>query len=420
MANWPSFLSTGTMRHFHIAVARTAAIQFTCMGLGTLVSIFITRALGVEARGALTWLIAFASCGSVLSLLGMGQTSKKYIAHHPEQFTLYAALSACVLAIGISVMLPLLYVIAEHAPVALQYREAFWVALALIPCIAISNLLNDMLVALGKPLHSNILLIVEKSGAAFLNIILLYFACVSPLTIISAYVAIMALKLCFGLQFIRPNVHALPARSALMDCFKNIRSDLVSCYASNLASFYASLCLTLALGTLSSSHELGYFAVCKLIVENILMVPLAIAMFTLPQLAKQTTPETYHHTRNHILALTVAIMLGFALPLYLWSDTLMQFLFGSEFTAAGQPLRLMIVGMIAHGTFAVCNQIVSAKAKASSFMIAPLSIAGIMTLLIVMQQDALSANNAAVIYSVAYSVGMLIASLIVFRKTTQD
>ena len=288
-----------------------------------------------------------------------------------------------------------------HAP------KAFKMVLFLLPALAVSLVCNEMLLGMRHTMHSNMLVVIEKGVNAILNIGLLFFAAVTPLGIVATFTASIACRIAASFYYLKPHLKHLPSPAELWAGFLEMRTTIFSAYISSMSTYFAGMCLTFALGIFSSAKELGYFAVAKLIVDNILVLPLTMASLTLPHLANQASEERYQKTKHSIMVMTIAVMLCSATPLYLFSGPVIRFLFSAQFAPAADCLHIIVLGMIANGIVMVFNQIIATQPKEYLYMLSPISIAACMALLLFLFHDNLSAVTSAYIYCISYWIGVM-------------
>ena len=394
--------------HYHLAVVRTTLIQLMMLGATAVVSIFVSRALGPEGRGLSSWMIAFASCGSICTVVGMAQTSKKFISRAPLKLPVCAVINILMLSVSQLILLPLFLRYGSAAPIPQHAPDAFSAALVLIPGLAISLVCNDMLLGLSRSLHSNILLVIEKTINLTLNIGLLFFSQITPVAIVTTYAIAIACRIAVSFYYLRPHFRHLPSLADVKEGFREIRHTIVSAYISSMAAYFAGMCLTFSLGLFSSAKELGYFAVSKLIVDNILVIPLTMASLTLPHLTNQKSEELYQKTKHNIIIMVVVVMLSTTTPLYFFSEAVIRFLFGASFLPASDCLHIIVLGMLANGIVMVFNQIIATQPKEYLYMLSPLAIATCMGLLVYCFHSNLSALTGAYIYCISYWMGVLV------------
>ena len=396
--------------HYHLAIVRTTLVQLLMLGATAIVSIFVSRALGPEGRGLSSWMIAFASFGSICTVVGMAQTCKKFIAKNPLQLPVCAVINIIMLTLSQLLLLPLFYYYGSIAPMSQHAPDAFRATLLLIPGLAISLICNDMLLGLSRSLHSNILLVIEKVINLTLNVGLLLFWHVTPLAIVTTYTIAITCRIAVSFYYLRPYFKHIPSMQDIRAGFREMRHTIISSYISSVAAYFAGMCLTFALGIFSPASELGYFAVSKLIVDNITVIPLTMASLTLPHLTNQKSEELYQKTKRNIILMVIIIMTCTSVPLYLFSELVIRFLFGVRFMPASDCLHIIVLGMLANGIVMVFNQIIATQPKEYLYMLSPLAIASCMALLVYCFRHNLSAVTSAYIYCISYWMGVLVCA----------
>lgn len=409
------------MASFHQAVARTIVIQIGMLAFSTVVSVLISRALGVDNRGIVSWMLAYSGFGSICVTLGMGQAVKKYIAKLPHHAPAFIAVDLIILAISLLLFLPLLYYYGISAPIARHNPVIFLLALLLVPYLAFAGILNEILIGLGKSLHFNLLYVIEKCVNMALNISLLAFGWVYPLVVVATYMTAIFFRLVVGIGFIRPYIRRPPTRQELWEAFRIMRKLIFSSYFSNLTMYYCSILLTIVMGIMATSKELGYFSIAKFVTDQALMLPGTLASFTLPQLAKEKTLAGQKRAKEHILMLTLAMLLVLALPLFFFPATITRLLFGEAFMPAAPCLHILAIGMIASGMIGVANSIIASQHQERLLMLNSGTLVLCITLFTLLFHNDLTAVTASYIHSGAHIIGMIVAlGIVVYTRNSTE
>lgn len=407
------------MAPFHAAVARTIMTQLGILAFSTVMSVLISRTLGVDNRGIMSWMFAYSGFGSIFVALGMGQAIKKYIVIMPHHTSAFILVDVILLIISLLLFLPALYYYGLSAPIARQNSGLFLLALLFIPYLAFSGILNEILIGLQKNLHFNLLLLTEKITQLILNLALLAFGWVTPTAVVACYMIAVLCRVIAGIGFIRPYIRGLPSRRELWDAFLVMRKLIFSSYFSNLAMCYCGSLLTIVMGMTTTSTELGYFSIAKFVTDQALMLPGTLATFTLPQLAKEQTAEGRKKTKQHIIMLTLVMLLALALPMFIFPAFIIHLLFGQAFMPAAPCLHILAIGMIASGIIGVANSIIASQHQERLLMLNSGALALCITLFALLFSHDLNAVTASYIHSGAYVIGMIVALAIIIRTSKQ-
>jgi O-antigen/teichoic acid export membrane protein len=140
-----------------------------------------------------------------------------------------------------------------------------------------------------------------------------------------------------------------------------------------------------------------------------LILPNALAAFVLPHLSKNHTAKKYKQTVWQILLFAFAITALAALPMLVFPETIIHILFGTAFAPAADCLPILALGMISAGMVIVANPIMASRRQEKRLMINSGILAACMALLTYMFRNDLTALNAAYIFSISYTIGMLIS-----------
>ena len=398
---------------FHKMVAHTIFIQMGMMVITTIISIFLSRALGLEGRGVVSWMIAFSNFGSICVVLGLGAALKKYMIKMPENSSGLIASGLIAIIASLIFFLPIFYYYGSITQMAREHHTIFLYALLMIPLLAFSNLFNEILVGLGRGLHYNILYIIEKITNSSLNIALLIWGMVFPVAVMAVYMCAVILRLSAGVKFLRPHILHLPKLAELRSNYRIMRPLIVSSYFSNLTMFFANSWLTIALGLMSSSKELGYFAVAKTLTDAGLMFPSALATFILPQMEKEKECKRTR-TVTHILIFAFALIFLIALPMFLFPQFIIHLLFGTAFMHAADCLPVLAIGMISAGIILVTNPIIASHHREHRLIINSSLLAICIAALTMLYRGSLDAILASYIYAFSYMLGMIISLFILY------
>jgi len=382
----------------------------------TIVSILLSRELGAEGRGVVSWMMAFAGFGAVCVVLGLGAALKKYVVKMPERTSGFISSSIIVVLLSLLVFMPILYFGGQMMPIVKAHQSLFICALVMIPYLAFSNLFNEALIGLGHGLHYNKLYIIEKGINIILNISLLALAFVQPVPVMAAYMFAVLCRFAVSIKFMRPHIKQRPTCAEFWGNFGVMRKLVFSSYFGNLAMYFAGSWLTIALGLMSNTKELGYFVIAKTLTDAGLMFPTALAAFVLPQLAKENEQAARERTIKYILIFAFALVCLIALPMFLFPHFIINLLFGSAFISAASCLPVLAAGMVFAGVILVVNPIIASHHKEHRVMINSGILAFSIVLLTFVFKGSLNAITASYIYTAAYMLGLVVSLILVFMQ----
>ncbi len=405
---------------FHATVAGTFITHFGMMLFSVLVSVLITRKLDVEGRGIVSWIMAYSGFGMIFVVLGIGQASKKYITQMPNQTSVFIFLDLIMLGASMLFFMPLFYIYGLHSSLAQQNHEVFLLGLMMVPYLAISSLISDVLIGLGKSLHYNVLHIIEKSMIVILSLLLILGDWVYPVTVIAMGVIALLLRIAIGTGYIKPYIHGVPSWKDLKEAFHLMRKLILSTYFCSVASYYTSALLTIVLGAAVSARELGYYSIARFVVDTMQILPGSLGVYTIPFLVKETTKLGYEKTKRQILILTSICVVGIAIPSLIFPQLIISVLFGESFLPASKCVQIMAIGMMAFGITSVCIPIIVAHHKETFIVICYLVPALSATLFTLLFRHELDAVMASCIYSMTYLIGMILPLGTVIRLRWSD
>jgi len=410
-----NLISGKNISSFHHMVFTTMVVQVVMMLVSMISTILVSRTLGADGRGVLSWMGAFAGVGTTCVVLGIGTASKKYLVKMPAQTPVFILLDLIILGASLFFFLPILYYCGLLSPIAQHNYSIFLLALFMIFPLALSSLLNDILIGLGRGLHYNKLHILEKSANVSLNLGLLGIGKVSPKMMIITNMSSVILRLTVGSRYIRPYIHAFPPGAQLWEAFHVMRRLIFSSYFCNMVMYYSGVLLTIVMGLDGATSEIGYYSVAKALADSALMLPGAVATYSLPKLAQEATPEGHRRAKWHIIKLGLFTMLLIAPPAFFLPGFIVYITFGHAFMPAAQCLHIMAAGMVACGMMSLANTIIASQHREQLLTVSATALALCMTTLTFLYRHHLDAVTASYIYSATYLIGMAVSLTIALR-----
>lgn len=385
----------------------TFGVQVALLLGSTLVSIFMTRALGAADRGAVSWVMQYAALGISVALLGVPLAAKKYTAQQPANAPSILMLSSLML-LGCSVLVALaFYASARNMPVAVAHPTLFALALVLVPLGCFAALHNNVFLGLNQERYFHRTLLLEKGGFIGFSALLLLLSHVTALWAVTVSVLASVLRTLLALWWLPSVRGGHVTRAVCVQMLRSMWRMMVSGYVSNLALLFSQSALLLALGTVASMREVGYFAVAKLLVDMVQLVPLTVGTYATQYLMSQPDEVRYSKARAHALLLGVgctalAVMVLVALP-----QTIIMLLFGDDFAPAAILLPYLALGMVGYACMLVMQTIIVAHGREHLQIAAPVAMAVLMMAYILWAGGDLSALSAAQAYSVLMLLGGL-------------
>jgi O-antigen/teichoic acid export membrane protein len=397
------------MFSFHRMVAGTLLTHGFLLIFSTLASILVTRALGTQGRGTIAWIMAYIGFGVTFAILGIGAASKKYVAKAHDQAPVFIVLNFIILSFSSLFFMPVFYFYGASSPVAQQNPLLFLLGIVMIPLMALSGLLTEIMVGLDKGLHYNVVCTAEKIFYVILSLILVASGHISPITLFLAFAAGVVCRLTISIIYIKPHMRYFPSIAQMRAAFRSMRTLVFTSYFSNLAMNYTSGLLTIVLGLVVTTRELGYYSTARFVVDTSHMFPATVALYTLPRLLQEKTQQGFVRTIRHILSLTFLGTAVIAVILYFFSDLIVAIVFGPDFMPAAECMKIMGIGMVAFGITSVCQAIITGHHQEMWVPVSAGALALATTVLTLLYRDQLSAVSASWIYSGTQIIGMLVA-----------
>ena len=397
------FADWANISPFHRAVVGTLITQGCILVFSSVISIIITRYLGASGRGISSWAMSYSVMWVNFIMLGTGVASKKYINIIPEMTNSIIVFDLLLMGIGLVIGMPIFYHFANIYPIFLQNRNIYVMSLLLVPAMCATNILSDLIVGLGKTLHYNKLLVIERGTNVGLNALVLLVGLTSPLTFMLTYFIAIICRICISATYIIPHIHRFPKWNELVLTFKTMYKLIFSAYYCNLMNYFTGTIILLTLGTTSTAKDIGYYITPGFIIGNLLMLPSTLAMYLLPQMAKERKQHGKTVTKWYLILTFIFIFMTLvAILTYVFSDFMIYFLFGKEFMQSAQCLRIMTVGMVSIGLINVGQAIISSQHKEWLIILDQTAAAICMAILVFHYRHSLNAINAAYIYSATY------------------
>lgn len=395
-------------KSYHRMVLGTIITRYSLSALFMIVSVLISRALGVEGRGALSWMVAYSGIGMTFASLGVGRVLRKYIPRYPEKAPIFSVMGLLLCLFGIIVVSPFLYEYGNSLAITQEYHYSYLLLFLLWPLWVIGNLQGEALIAFKKGLHFNVIFIVEKCTYALLCTILLFMSGISPASVLGVYIIAGLLKTAMGFAYLKPQVHYRPSFRELKNVFCMSHKLITSSYITQIMGYYSSAVLTVLLGAAISPMELGYFSTARLLTDSILFVPSTMAAFALPQFSQKQEPDDYQRLKKRMLILSALATLLPAVFMFIFPSSIIHILFGKAFLPAGHCLRIMSVGMVAIGIIGMAQSIIISGKNELILMASTGMQLLCITALMFLFGDRMDAITASYIYSATYVITMIV------------
>lgn len=334
-------------------------------------SVMMTRALGIEGRGVMSWILYFNVLGTSLAQLGMSQTGRRFVAEKPKHADDLTLITILVCFASSLIIIPVLLMIALQNGIGHEYFLALMISLVAIPFSAAAASIGDVLAGLGdgKAYSQNILL--RKISSALMLFGLVIFKIATPLTGVAvAFISIM-IRFINGLWLLKKHIHFKFINPKWV--FKNLKLYTFFSYISFISILIARMIIPIELGLVSTKTQTGIYTSAVILIEAMFMLPQMIGMYLLPELSKNTDNKKWRKIFNYSFIGTFIVISGTVIFFYIIANLLIILLYGKEFINAIPVFRILLSALFFFALGTVMQSAISAKCRDFAMTIAPIS-----------------------------------------------
>jgi O-antigen/teichoic acid export membrane protein len=316
--------------------------RFLRMGISFVVSIFVVRYLGPKDFGLFSYALSFFWLFASLSTLGLESITTREIVKHPDKkdvingtvFYLRIAGSICaIVLIGLTLILTgeetftaiLIMILSgsflfqSFSVIEYYFRglvQAKYNAYALSASVILASVFKIILILLKTPL--------------------IYFV----ISVVFEY-AVLAIGLAGVYQFNKLSIFSWKysktiATSLLKDSWPLALSGIVVMIYMRIDQ--------IMIKNMMSIEAVGYYSVAVRLSEAWYFIPVTLCNSIFPAIvnAKNVSLEFYNNRMQKLYDLLTWLAIGIAVPVTIFSDQIIQLLFGSEFSQASPVLTIYI------------------------------------------------------------------------------
>lgn len=316
--------------------------RFLRMGISFVVSIFVVRYLGPKDFGLFSYALSFFWLFASLSTLGLESITTREIVKHPDKkdvingtvFYLRIAGSICaIVLIGLTLILTgedtftaiLIMILSgsflfqSFSVIEYYFRglvQAKYNAYALSASVILASVFKIILILLKAPL--------------------IYFV----ISVVFEY-AVLAIGLAGVYQFNKLSIFSWKysktiATSLLKDSWPLALSGIVVMIYMRIDQ--------IMIKNMMSIEAVGYYSVAVRLSEAWYFIPVTLCNSIFPAIvnAKNVSLEFYNNRMQKLYDLLTWLAIGIAVPVTIFSDQIIQLLFGSEFAQASPVLTIYI------------------------------------------------------------------------------
>ncbi len=346
--------------------AGLGAVTFNNAALALLMGIFAIvtgRVLGPSDRGILVIFMTLSSMLMVLGSLGTNTFARVHLVSAKERLPLeeYLGLVAALAFAQFAISL-------IFGGLALWATDSLPNVLVLLFLVlysvlnVVSYMLRDGIYAFG---HNGRASRGDPLVAVLQLVLVLAIWATWGLTLDRALLVVTGCQACSVIyllaQYRRVNL-PLTVSPSWKSCLRQIKGGLPA-LITNLGQTFIFRIDRLLLGFLATTAEVGIYSVAVTMTEGLLLIPISIGQAMFHRLASGSMPlEAMNRLRlaNLILSSVGAIVLGLVSP---W---LIELLFGRGYHLAVTPLRILLVGAVAMGSYLVDVACINAVGRLNS------------------------------------------------------
>lgn len=396
---------------FFKAVTGSAGANILALAISMIGSVLLTRALGAEGRGVVTWILALSLFTMSVLQFGMGQASRYFAAEDPSHAGDLAIACILVSAIGSIFIVPLAILYAFSEDIGRNFELAVWIGILSAPLMAIATNLGELLLGLNKNSAFNIHLITQKAVNSAVIIFLIITKLVSPLTAIVAFFVSCALQMLITLFYIRNEL-----RQRLKNTYwiiSHMKSYSMANYVANLMQTFSNALIPILLGTMYSLKAAGLYAASIILIDAARSSIRMIGMHALPKLSSTKNVVKRQQLIRHSLTLTLLFGLSAAVFFYLTSSWILPLLFGKEFVESVRVFQLLSFGLIFSVMLNTLQTLITAISRRwRDIVISPLVLAAVTTIVSCLIIPSHGEIGAAIAWAAGWICACLVAAFL--------
>lgn len=406
----------------------SAAIQFTSLLLGTLVTITLTRTLGVKDFGiySVAYSVAVILCVPVQA--GLPTLITREIARYQQSGRTKAINALLKWSFSVALVLSSAVILISTPIVVLyfnEYTSATLMAMLLVPVIGLSALRSAALKGLGHVLLGQLPdLTFRPIVFITLALIAFYFGVKSPELSLFLHSCAAFLAFLVG-AVILIKVAPKGALKGATDYSEKLNWKR-SIYSISLVSGVQVLNANagiLVLGAFGTVHEVGVFKVaytCALLLMFGRTAVLAIVQPYLSRYYYGNQLEKLKFVVAAVSAFSFAVMIPALSIVYFWGDSIVEIAFGVEYVDAVKLIIILSVGQIINSYFASVGSLLMMSGNERHVMIALVSTTLLFVPVLIISARTYGAVGTAVVISAQIGVVHLIYWSVALIKTGVD
>lgn len=314
------------------------------------VAIVTARTMGPPGRGVLVLLTTVASFTVLVASCGTNYAARLHLPSKSRSVSMasFVTLAGPLLLVELALCGVIAPLVMAFADISLSSRG--YAAGSLYGMMLLASIFSqDALYAVGKSVTAGILGGIGSAAQLVSVLCVLSFAGPTVGTIVGTLAFGLFLQTAGAAWILRSNAHLAPGKAKMTEWTMLLRSGAPA-LAMNLGQAGVLRIDRIALGTLRDSASVGIYSVAATATETLWLLPIALAQVIFHPLASSSTQsDGPTSARRKVMRLTL-VLAGF---LFVVAPLAVDVAFGREFESAVLPLRILIPGAVALGSYYV-------------------------------------------------------------------
>jgi O-antigen/teichoic acid export membrane protein len=361
------------LNHSHFGFIKDIFFSTLTHSVGLLISfvgsVLLTRKLGLDGRGVLSWIMYFNILGMSLAPLGMGQTSRRFIAEEPKRASDLTLISIIACSLFSLILIPIFIFIGFSNDIGTSYKATFIVSVIAIPFGAISNIFGEILVGLNDGKNYNKNIIIQKIVNFVLIISIIFLGIATPLYAIIALAFSLFIKFTHSLYFVSKKIYFKFNDPKWV--LKHLSGYTFYGYISFVSVYLMRLIIPILMGFYSTRTEVGLYASAIVIIEAMFIFPQMVSMYLIPKIAQTKHLETQRKIIFYSVVVTAGIIAIGSLFFFLISKWLILLLYGTPFLDVVPVFKILLIGAVFFSIATVLQSVILARLKSFVIVIPP-------------------------------------------------
>jgi len=336
-----------------------------------LFNVYLARRLGTERFGEWAFFFSLLTVISVLSYSGINASARRYVAQRSETEELSGVLKSSVRLRFIVSLVFAVSLFLVRRPLAAfigrpEFAPLFAAAAPLIFFAGLVEFLKQVFTGLHRIRYNFIVNLVEYGLKLLLVVFFLGFS--RSLTgIVNSFTIAAFTAAVIGFYCLRKNFYMKDRADGKKDFTKHIFKYSIPLFFIGIGFLLVTEIDTLMLGVLSTDREVGLYAVAKQIIVKLPHISLAMAMGIMPVFAKLNSKNKRKLMAlfYRLLKMNAVVFLVIVTILLFFSRSFICFAFGSAYSAAALPLRILTAYLVFYSFSVLLSSFLNYQGRAA-------------------------------------------------------